>query len=302
MSETTASPELSPASVPAAPAIAAEPAGAAAVLTVPEPVSTGAPTVVAIKSVKSRRVGVVPFLNAQPLMWGLKENYGISLVAPNEMGKALKEGTLDVALAPIAASFLNPDLKIIPVAAIACQGPVQSVRIVSHVALERVERLFVDSRSQTSVLLARLILQKWFGVKNLEVKPIDAHSFHPNQAKPWEDTLQFGDGALIPAPSGMTVTDLGAEWFRYTQKPFVFAVWLARDAEIAKEMEEPLRAARIEGVKHCEEIANQYHGIWQFKRTLAKEYLEKNIFYDYTPEQEKGIAEFLNLLKEQKLI
>jgi len=286
MPETTASPELS----------------AAAVIAAPEPAAAVVSAVPDMKKAESRRIGVVPFLNAQPLIWGLKESYEVSPLAPAEMGKALKAGNLDVALAPIVASFLNPDLKIVPVAAIGCKGPVQSVRVISHVALEKVERLFVDSRSQSSVLLARLILRKWFGVKKLEVKPIDAGSFHPNQAKPWEATLQFGDGALVPAPSGMTVTDLGAEWFRYTQKPFVFAVWLARDAEMAREMEEPLRAARAEGMKHFEEIANHYQGIWQFKRTLAKEYLEKNIVYDYTEEQEKGIAEFFGLLKEQKLI
>jgi chorismate dehydratase len=218
------------------------------------------------------------------------------------MGSLLKEGRLDVALAPIVSYFLNPQLQIVPVAAIGCKGPVKSVRILSHLPLRQVTKLYVDSRSQTSTFLARLILKKWFGVEKLDVKSVDAGTFHPNQAKPWEATLQFGDSALVAPPFGMTVTDLGEEWFRYTQKPFVFAVWMARDVPIAREIETGLLNARNEGVKHFEEIVNSHHGICAYDRPKSKEYLEKNISYEYMKEEVKGQLEFQKLLKEEGLI
>jgi len=286
--ETTEKPGAEKPAVPAAPAAPAKAA------TPPAP-SPSAP-------VRSLRIGTVPFLNAQPLLWGLKEHHQLFPVAPNEMGGLLKEGRLDIALAPIAASFLNPKLEIIPVAAIGCKGPVKSVRILSHCPLPQVETLYVDSRSQTSVFLARLILRKWFGVRNLTVKPVDMEGFHPNQTKPWEAILQFGDMALVAAPTGMTVTDLGEEWFRNTQKPFVFAVWMARNVPIAREVETELLNARNEGVKHFEEIVNGYRGIWIFERPKAKEYLEKNISYEYMKDEVKGQLEFQRLLKEEGLI
>jgi len=252
--------------------------------------------------VKSMRIGIVPFLNAQPLLWGLKEHHQLFPVPPSSMGLLLKEGRLDVALAPIVAQFLNPALQIIPVAAIGCKGPIKSVRILSHCPLPQVEKLFVDSRSQTSVYLARLILKKWFGVKKLVVKPVEMENFHPNQTKPWEATLQFGDNALIAAPTGMTVTDLGEEWFRNTQKPFVFAVWMARNVPIAREMETELLNARNEGVKHFEETVKNYKGIWVFDHPKSKEYLEKNVSYEYMKDEVKGQLEFQRLLKEEGLI
>ncbi len=266
----------------------------------PAPAAPAAPKVEA--PVKSLRIGVVPFLNAQPLLWGLKDHHQLFPAAPNEMGQLLKEGRLDLALAPIVAYFLNPKLQIVPVAAIGCKGPVKTVRILSHGPLPQVEKLYVDSRSQTSVFLARLILKKWFGVKNLEVKPVDMETFRPNQTKAWEATLQFGDNALVSAPTGMTITDLGEEWFRYTQKPFVFAAWMARDVPTARGVEMELLKARDEGVKHFEEIVNNYKGIWVFERPKAKEYLEKNVSYEYSKDEVKGQLEFQGLLKEEGLI
>jgi chorismate dehydratase len=248
------------------------------------------------------KIGVVPFLNSQPLVWGMKDHHQLFPIPPGKLGQMLKDGQLDVAIAPVVASFLDPTLQIVPVAAIGSKGAIKSVRILSHGPLGNVERLFVDDRSQTSVLMARLILKRWFGVKKLEVKPVDMAAFHPNQAKPWEGTLQFGDMALIAPPTGMTVTDLGEEWFLRTQKPFIHAVWLARNVEIAREIKEDLMAAKNEGVKHYQEIVDQYKGIWVFERAKAKEYLEKYVVYEYGPEEVKGQLEFQKLLKEEGLI
>src|SRR5260221_12820787 len=103
-----------PAVTPATPAPATQPAPAAAATAVAPPPEPAAPLKFIAKPMK---IGVVPFLNAQPLVWGMKDHHQLFPVAPSEMGALLKEGRLDVALAPIAAKFLNPELQIIPVAA-----------------------------------------------------------------------------------------------------------------------------------------------------------------------------------------
>jgi len=248
------------------------------------------------------RIGVYHFLNVQPLTWEMSKHHKIIEVAPNQMSKLLKEGRVDVAIAPIAAYIKDPSLQIVPIAAVGCKGPVKSVRLISNEPLSRTQRLFVDDRSETSVLLARLILKKWYGVKGLKVVSVDMANFHPQQVKPWEAVLQFGDIALESAPSGMTVTDLGEEWFFHTQKPFVFAVWMTNSVPVAREIEQDLLACRNEGVKHFQEIADSYPGIWVFHHNQAKEYLEKNIRYEYGPEEVKGHQEFQRLLKEEGLI
>jgi len=293
----TPAPAPAPAAAPA-PVPAATPAAAPAAA-VAEPPKPAEP----VKFIaRPMRIGVVPFLNAQPLVWDMKNHHKLSVVAPNEMADHLKKGRLDVALTPIVAKFLNPELQVVPVVAICSKGPVKSVRILSHGPLEKVTQLFVDGRSQTSSLLAQLILKKWYGVKGLSVKSVDMETFHPNQVKPWEATLQFGDNALIAAPTGMTVTDLGEEWALRTGKPFVYAVWMARSVPVAREIEMDLLAAKNEGLKHFDEISKAHKGIWVFEHAKAKAYLEGNISYTYGPEENKGQIEFQRLLQEQGLI
>jgi chorismate dehydratase len=295
----TATPTAAAPTVPAAAATPAAPAPAAVAAPAPVP----PPPPVELKfTAKPMNIAVVPFLNAQPLIWQLGKHHHISQVAPVEMAKQLKAGLVDVALAPIAAYLLDPSLTIVPIAAIGSTGPVKSVRILSFASLKNVERLFVDSRSQTSVMLARLILKKWYGVRNLEVVHVDVKEFKPNQMKPWEGALQFGDSALIAAPNGMVVTDLGEEWQMRTGKPFVYAVWMARNVQIAREIENDLLASKNEGIKHFAEIAESYKGIWVFEAPKSKEYLEKNINYLYAAAQVQGQLEFQKLLKEEGLI
>ncbi len=283
---------------PTATAADAAPKPAPAPATVTPPI----PSLPLVFTAKPMRIGVFGFLNIQPLIWGLGGHHKLVQSSPNQMGKLLSEGRVDVAIAPIAAYFLNPALHIVPIAAIGSNGAIKSIRILSHRPLQAVQCLYVDDRSQTSVLMARLILKKWFGVKDLEVVAIKAETFHSSQTKPWEAVLQFGDMALLSAPTGMTVTDLGEEWYLRTQKPFIHAVWMARSVPIAREIESDLLTAKNEGIKHCEEIVNQYKGLWTFHRSMAKEYLEKIVRYNYGPEEVKGQLEFQRLLKEEKLI
>ncbi len=299
MTEATAAPQPNSNSAPSP----AQPAAPAAVAANPAPAAAAPAPAQPVKfTARPMRIGVIPFLNVQPLIWDMKNHHQLFPVAPRQMGDLLKKGQLDVAIAPVATKFLSPELQIVPVGAIGCKGPVKSVRLLSNAPLPTVTRLFADERSRTSVLLARLILKKWYGVRKLEVKHVDMENFKPSQTKPWEAVLQFGDIALETAPTGMSVLDLGEEWFLRTQKPFIFAVWMARNVQVAREIEMDLLAAKTEGLKHLQEIVDHYKGIWVFHRAQAKEYLEKNIDYSYTQVEVKGQLEFERLLKEEGLI
>ena len=304
MSETPANnPAATPAPAAAAPAAApATPAAPAPTAAAPAAPAAPAPAVPVKFIARSMNIGVAPFLNSQPLIWDMKNHHKLFNVAPAEMVSLLKDGRLDVALAPIALKFLNPELQIVPVAAIGSKGAVKSVRLLGVAPWRIIQRIYVDKRSVTSVLLAQLILKKWYGAKGIEVKTVDMAEFKAREVKPWEAVLQFGDIALESAPTGMNVMDLGAEWTLRTGKPFVYAVWMARNVQIAREVEMDLLASKNEGVKHFGEIAENYHGIWVFHRPQAKEYLEKNIDYAYTPKEVQGQLEFQKLLKEEGLI
>lgn len=251
---------------------------------------------------RALRIGAVPFLNAKPLVWGLEEAHELYAVAPAQMPKLLEENRLDVSLAPVTVLWENPLLFGLQAAVIACRGEVKSVRLLHHVSVAKIKKIYVDQRSRTSVLLLKVLLSHFEGNRSVRYISVDVENFRTDQLKPWEACLQIGDTALVDAKFGLKVWDLGREWHRRTNLPFVFALWTARDAEIAEEAEPILRRAKEEGVQHFQEIVHAYPGIVDFDEPKYLAYLQNNIQYDFTPEAAEGIRLFRTLLEKEGLL
>jgi chorismate dehydratase len=249
----------------------------------------------------SLRVGVIPFLNVRPLVWGLEKTCTIVPLLPSASSEALTKGEVDVAIAPIAAHLGNPQWPVVNVAAIASRGPVKSVRLLHRGDLSDTKRLWADTDSLTSVFLSRLILKRWHRVKELEVHPAKTAVFHPKEILPGETLLQIGDKALTPVPDGFQMTDLGEKWFRHTGLPFVFAVWTAKDEAAAKAAAPALWSAKESGLKHIDDIVANYPPINGFGPFEMKKYLRENLRYEFGPEEQKAVKLFGQYLREEAL-
>jgi len=248
------------------------------------------------------RVGVIPFLNVQPLVWGLSKTCEIVTLLPSQSPEALSKGEVDVAIAPVAAHLQHPQWPIVTAAVVACKGPVQSVRLLHRGPLEEVGRLWADTDSLTSVLLSRLILKRWCRVKGLDVHPTKTSAFHPGEILPGEAVLQIGDKALSPVPDGFQMTDLGEKWFRHTGLPFVFAVWTAKDEASAREAAPVLWSAKEIGLKHIDDIAEAYQGLRAFGVPNMKRYLRENLRFEYGLDEQKALKLFAQYLREEGLL
>src|SRR5215470_13111939 len=119
------------------------------------------------------RVGHIQFLNCLPLYWGLMRSgalLGVDLHkdTPDQLNAALVRGDLDIG--PISlVEYLRhaDDLLLLPDLAVGSDGPVQSVNLVSTVALSDLDgrRVALGSTSRTGVLLARMLLESRYGVQ-----------------------------------------------------------------------------------------------------------------------------------------
>ena len=101
-----------------------------------------------------------------------------------------------------------------------------SVKLFSRKPVSRIRTLALDEGSRTSVTLVRVLLEHKLGVRpRLEPLPIGA-SVNDTGA---DAVLLIGDRAIHP-PAGPfdEIWDLGDEWCRCTELPFVFAMWTAR--------------------------------------------------------------------------
>ncbi len=247
------------------------------------------------------RIGAVSYLNTKPLIRSLAQRLGddgeLTLDLPSRLAADLKAGSLDVALIPSVEYFRNPGYEIISDAAIACRGPVWSVRLLSRVPVPEIKRLALDEGSRTSAAMLATLLWEMHGLKP-ETVPL-AIDQSPESVDA-DAILLIGDRAMYPTPGlYQEIWDLGDRWCRWTELPFVFAMWVARtgwDREGSNidtnRLVGMLEASRDDGLANLEQIAVAEaagHGLT--KEDLHR-YFAENLHFRLGPGERLGLKSF----------
>ncbi|HZL87914.1 MAG TPA: menaquinone biosynthesis protein [Pirellulaceae bacterium] len=241
------------------------------------------------------RIGAVSYLNTKPLVFGLAElapQHELVFDLPSKLADRLAAAELDVALIPSIEFFQNPDYTIVSDACIGCRGPVLSVKLLSRVPLSQIRTLALDEGSRTSIALARILLWERYGIEPAQVPlPIDARY----EQSPADAVLVIGDRAIHPARGNWVAQwDLGDEWNRWSELPFVFAMWVGHVGQVSRlpELAAALAAARDAGVTNLEQIAREEAGEvgLTYEQTLT--YLRDNLHFYLGPGERAGLSLF----------
>lgn len=240
------------------------------------------------------RVGAVSYLNTKPLIYGLKEALGaddsLTLNLPSRLASQLRCGELDVALIPSVEYFRGVDYRIVSDAAIACRGPVWSVRLVSRVPVRSIRRLALDEGSRTSAAMIRVLLWQMYGLKpettvlTMEQTPesVDADA-----------VLVIGDRAMHPERGVYNeIWDLGDRWCRYTETPFVFAMWVARQGVDVDHLADILQTCRDRGVEALESIAATHAASHGLTNEDLYRYFAENLHFQLGAPELAGLRRF----------
>ncbi len=153
---------------------------------------------------------------------------------PSVCAEQLSCRQADIGLVPVGALIEQP-MSTYRGTGIACRGPVRSILLISKVPFAEIRTLALDSSSRTSVLRARVILARRYGVEpELDSRP----PVMTDMIESADACLIIGDPALLLDPvemrdSGFHVADLGEEWVPMTGLPMVFAVWAGRPNLVA---------------------------------------------------------------------
>lgn len=179
------------------------------------------------------KAGRISFANCTPLFMALAEGgslNGVELVngPPTLLNQKLLEGGIDLSPSSSIAYLRNPEtLGFLPDLSISSIGEVGSVTLFSHTPLEKLDQrpVGLSESSATSVVLLRVLLEKFAGVKPVYVP----------RSMGADAALLIGDAALMEQKqqSWPYVYDLGRLWFDATGTPFVFALWLVRKESFA---------------------------------------------------------------------
>jgi chorismate dehydratase len=190
------------------------------------------------------------------------------------------------------AYYILPDL------AIACDGPVESVLLVSRRPPEELEdRLVALSRhSLTSVYLVKLLLEKAY-----HVRPRYAED---DGAADVDARLVIGDEALRLGDRFPDSVDLGKAWYALTGLPFVFAVWAVR-AEVwetapaeVRAVHRALQTAKARTRAHPETMLALAQTRVGLPADACRRYLRERLCFDLGARHLEGLRTFLTMLTE----
>lgn len=245
------------------------------------------------------RVGAVAYLNTKPLISNfasLAPAAELVLDLPSRLADRLAAEELDVALIPSIEFFQNPAYRIVSDAAIACRGPVWSVKVFFRKPPAEVKTLALDEGSRTSAALARILLQQRFGVAP-QLLPLPlGNSLQDTSA---DAVLLIGDRAMNSQPGPFAeVWDLGDEWRRWSGLPFVFAMWVARPGLDLHGLEPALAAARDDGLANLERIAAAEAPRLGLTRPECIAYLRDNLYFFLGEEELAGLNLYYRLASE----
>ncbi len=238
------------------------------------------------------RVGSVPYLNTVPLTRGIEEE--IVYAVPSKLATMLERDELDAALVSVVVVLLNDRYDILDGIAIASLGEVKSILLAHRYPLEEVREVFCDPASLTSVALLRVLLAE----RGLRPEFKTLPSYDPAALPDY--ALLIGDPALdlLFADHGHEIWDLGAAWYELTRLPFVYAVWALRRGIDHAPLRRALRETKNFGMETLEVIIRDRP---EYTPEFRKDYLGWHIHYHLADDEKRGVARFVELLRQHGL-
>ena len=233
---------------------------------------------------RALRIGCVKYLNAQPLIHGWRGP--VVFDHPAVLCQRLAAGELDVALVSSFEFLRNPVYSIIDDVAVAADGPVYSVFLAHSAAFETVEEIALDPASQTSVNLLRCLLAERQSRARLVAE--DAEAISATRAR-----LLIGDQAIRfreKHASDCQFCDLGAEWKRTTDLPFVFALWLLRPDVVGRQqVADALRAHRDSNLAALDHVIAAQQ---DFSAEFCAWYFRECLRFNFGDAEKEGLLMF----------
>jgi len=262
------------------------------------------------------RISAISYLNTAPLMWDFQHgsvggDFEISYTIPSACAEALATGTADIGIIPSIVFATIPDLLIIPDAAIASKRVVRSILLICKRPLEEVRTIAADTSSRTSVVLAQILMRKFFAPEakggSGEFVPMPPHL--ESMLARCDAALLIGDRALQVRREQYLTYDLAEQWHQFTGKPFVFAFWALRMAALSEaqprlELDAIFSRSRDHGLEpqNVAVLARE----WAPRLGLTPEdvtsYLTQNIHYYLDRENLEGLELFYRYAAECGLI
>ena len=243
------------------------------------------------------RIGCVKYLNARPLIYGWPGE--VVFDHPSVLCERLASGQLDVALVSSFEFLRNPVYTLVDGVSIASHGPVHSVFVAHAGELSEIEEIEVDPASQTSVNLLRcLMAENGMNPKFVIRSRLIQRALTPRLAKFFigDQAIRFRDESA----GTFQFWDLGEEWQKRTQLPFVYALWLIRpEVSSPKAIADSLRACRDNNLRELDLLIAAER---EFSPDFCQYYLTECLRYQLGDQEREGLSTFRKLCEKHGIL
>lgn len=243
------------------------------------------------------RIGCVKYLNARPLIHGWPGE--VVFDHPSALCEKLAAAELDVALVSSFEFLRNPVYTLVDGVSISSHGPVHSVFVAHSGDLTQIEEIEIDPASQTGInllrcLLAEIGLSPKFVVRSRLIQ----RAITPRLAKFFigDQAIRFRD----ESEKTFQFWDLGEEWKKQTQLPFVYALWLIRpEVGSPKAIADSLRACRYNNLRELDSLIAAED---EFNPDFCQFYLRDCLRYQYGAQEKEGLSTFRKLCEKHGIL
>ncbi len=226
-------------------------------------------------------------------------------------------GDFDVALVSSFEFLRNPIYRIVDDVSIASTGPVYSVLVAHRGEISQIEQIELDPAAETSVNLLRCLLAE-LGLnprliakceldKRAQQDVLGSAGWQPAVAGSLPATpnarLLIGDQAIRfrhTYADEFHFWDLGEQWARLVDLPFVYAFWLVRPEVVdAKPIADRLRALRDENLAKLDKLIAEEK---EFDPKFCDRYYRKHLRFNFGEREKEGLRAFHKLCQDHGLL
>ena len=230
-----------------------------------------------------------------PFLYGLEQSglinsqITLSRDIPSACARKLLNNEVDIGLIPVAVIPQLKEKYIVSDLCIGANGAVNSVMLYSEVPLEKIEKIYLDYQSRTSVQLVQILAKEFWKI-NPEF--VSADKSFENNISGTNAAVVIGDRTFELNHKFSYVFDLPEEWKKMTGLPFVFACWVA-NKKITDDFLQQFNAALKQGINNIDQSILHYN-LQEKYPTNVSQYLKKYIQFNFGIEQKNALELFLS--------
>jgi len=245
------------------------------------------------------KISVVRYANSYPFIFGLTHSgfdkkVIINTDHPADCAAKLASNIVDIGLIPVAALPMLNEYHIISDFCIGTNGKVKTVMTLSYSLFDKIDTIYLDYRSLTSVNLVQILAKNYWNREFNWIKTNENFDF--TKINKNEAVTLIGDQCFEYEKHFNYGIDLALEWKNFTGLPFVFACWVA-NKQIDREFIDEFSCALKLGVENISAVVAEMGQTSIIKGAELEQYLTENIDYKLNADKKKALELFLSLLR-----